>query len=139
MRHRAFPFVDRFGRTLRCFACTVCFFGGSFLPDTAPAALDWQPRKTWLFAVGVLEWQHSDAWPAMPNAQVNRRDVQLVEHFRTAGVPERQIVFLQDRHATRKKIQQAFAGELSQTRLLCKTMGILLAHSKLAMQMGLTF
>lgn len=84
--------------------------------STARADFDLQPAKTWVFAVGVLEWQHPDVWPGMQSAKVNRRDVQLIQHFRKAGVPEHQIVYLQDRHATRLQIHAALDRQLSQTR-----------------------
>ena len=84
---------------------------------TAPALAqrDWHPAKTWLFAVGVLEWKDGRDWPAMQGAKKGRRDVQLVEHFKAQGVPGDHIVYLQDRQATFERISDAFH------RLLAKT------------------
>lgn len=77
--------------------------------------LDWKPARTWLFAVGLLEWQHPEIWASFPDAVANRSDVQLVEHFRKAGVPAKQIVYLQDKKATKARIQEEFVKFLDQT------------------------
>jgi Caspase domain/Agenet domain len=81
----------------------------------AKTKLDWNPEKTSVFVVGILEWQHADIWSSFPECQPNRRDRQLVEHFREAGVPEDRIVYLCDSQATKHRIQQAFAKLLDQT------------------------
>jgi hypothetical protein len=86
----------------------------------APAAraaggVDWDPKQTWVFAVGILEWEHPEIWPAFPNAVKNRRDQLLVDHFRTAGVPAEQIVFLADKQATLKEVRSQFSELLDQT------------------------
>lgn len=78
------------------------------------AEVDWRPAKTHLFAVGVLEWQNPDVWPSMPNAQQHRRDVELVQHFKSAGVSS--VVYLQDRHATRERIYQDLLAQLTRTQ-----------------------
>jgi len=82
----------------------------------ADAGPDWQPERTWVFAVGVLEYQHPDVWRNQPAAKVDRRDVQLVDHFRKVGVPAAQLVYLQDRAATQKQIRQSLASLLERTR-----------------------
>ncbi|MDT5061840.1 MAG: hypothetical protein QOH63_2299 [Acidobacteriota bacterium] len=73
---------------------------------------NWQPSRTWVVAVGILEWQHSDSWDSFP--QAGRKDVELVEFFKRAGVPQNQILFLKDREATKERIQR------SMTRLLAR-------------------
>lgn len=89
-------------------------------PDTIPQAsatmpnnltLGWVPERTWLFAVGTLEWKHADSFSPFP--QENRRDAALVEFFRAQGVPESQICYLQDRQATTRRIQQALEAQLA--------------------------
>jgi hypothetical protein len=86
------------------------------LDATAHEGVDWRPEKTWVFAVGVLEYQHPDVWRNQPAAKTNRRDVQLVEHFRKTGVPAAQIIYLQDREATQKHIRHSLAQLLEHTR-----------------------
>lgn len=83
-----------------------------------PAGADdsWQPSKTWLFAVGILEWQDGAEWPVMESARKNRRDVQLVNHFKSLQVPKEQVSYLQDRQATLKAIRRAFHDLLAKTR-----------------------
>jgi len=81
----------------------------------AGAQQDWQPAKTWLFAVGVLQWADGNDWPAMESAKKDRRDVQLVEFFKAHGVPEAHIVYLQDGHATLRRITTALTALLAKT------------------------
>ncbi len=77
--------------------------------------VDWNPEKTHVFAVGLLQWQREDIWPSFPACMVNRRDEQLVERFRAAGVPDDQITYLQDTHATKANIQREFKRALDET------------------------
>ena len=81
----------------------------------AKTKLDWNPEKTTVFVVGLLEWEHADIWGPFPECQKDRRDKQLVEHFRDAGVPEERIVYLCDSEATKSRIQQAFRKLLDKT------------------------
>ncbi len=84
----------------------------------APAAaadLDWAPEKTWVFVVGLLEWEREDLWSPFPEAMVDRRDEQLAEFFRDAGVDDDRVVYLQDAEATKVGIEEAFIDLLDQT------------------------
>lgn len=93
-------------------ALVVCF--GAV--HASPAfALDWDPEHTWVFSVGVLEWENSDIWPSFPAAFKDRRDAQLVQYFRDAGVPDAQIVFLKDSQAKKATIQKKLAALLDET------------------------
>jgi len=96
-------------------AIAFCSLAWTF-DAAAQSGLDWRPDKTWVFAVGVLEYQHPDVWRNQPAAKTDRRDVQLVEHFRKTGVPAAQIVYLQDREATQKQIRQSLTQLLEHTR-----------------------
>jgi hypothetical protein len=77
---------------------------------TAAKDLGWQPRKTWVFVVGVLSWKHSETYGSFPVK--NRRDNALVEFFAQSGVPESQIVYLKDKQATQQQIDSAFTEQL---------------------------
>ncbi len=67
-----------------------------FTPISVPAQnLGWQPEKTWVFVVGALNWKHRDMFGSFPVR--NRRDAALVDFFKQRGVPETQIVYLQDK------------------------------------------
>ena len=81
----------------------------------AKTKLDWNPERTSVFVVGLLEWEHPDIWNAFPDCQKDRRDQQLVEHFREAGVPDDRIVYLCDAQATKNRIQRAFCKLLDET------------------------
>lgn len=77
--------------------------------------MEWNPEKTWLFAVGLLEWEDGETFAAFPDAKPNRSDAQLVDFFRDRGVPNSQIIYLQDRQATLAAIQAKFPQFLAQT------------------------
>jgi hypothetical protein len=83
---------------------------------TCRAEVDWHPERTWVFAVGVLKWEDPETWRGMANAEPNRRDVELVQHFRKAGVADDHIVYLQDHQATRQKIQHEMTTLLGRAR-----------------------
>lgn len=69
---------------------------------SAAAAGAWDPRRTWAFVVGTLEWAHPESFASFP--QINRRDAALVDLLRERGVPLAQIVYLQDEKATTARI-----------------------------------
>lgn len=74
---------------------------------------DWDAKKTWIFAVGILEWENSEVFPSFLDAIPGRFDEKLVNFFRSRGVPDEQIIYLQDRSATLDQIQQNFPEFLS--------------------------
>jgi len=76
--------------------------------------LGWQPQKTWVFVVGVLSWKNSDMFGSFPVK--NRRDAALVDFFKKGGVPDSQIVYLQDKKATQQRIDTAFTEQLKRLR-----------------------
>src|SRR5436305_6531453 len=81
------------------------------LPHFAAAKdLGWQPQKTWVFVVGMLSWKHSETYGSFPVK--NRRDNAFVEFFKQNGVPDSQIVYLQDKQATQQRIDAAFSEQL---------------------------
>lgn len=82
----------------------------------AEPAVDWQPQRTWVFAVGLLEWERPDLLAGFPAARKNRSDGQLVRLFREAGVPDDQVVFLKDAAATKARIRRELRALLEQTR-----------------------
>jgi hypothetical protein len=62
--------------------------------------------------VGTLQWKHRDVFESFP--QKNRRDAQLVQFFKQQGVPEDQMIYLQDSRATTRNVKTAFANFISQ-------------------------
>jgi Caspase domain/RNA binding activity-knot of a chromodomain len=80
----------------------------------AGSELGWQPEKTWVFAVGVLSWKHSDIYGSFPVK--GRRDNALVDFFRQRGVRDSQVVYLQDKQATQERIDAAFTEQLKKLR-----------------------
>lgn len=81
----------------------------------AESELDWDPDNTWVFCVGLLQWERADLWNPFPECQIDRRDEQLVRFFRESGVPSDQVTYLQDSKATLQNIHKAFAKLLEQT------------------------
>ncbi|HKP02178.1 MAG TPA: Tudor-knot domain-containing protein [Chthoniobacterales bacterium] len=86
----------------------LAFFCSS--PISRAKELGWQPQKTWVFVVGVLSWKHSEMFGSFPVK--NRRDEALVNFFKQSGVPESQIVYLQDKQARQIRIDDAFTAQL---------------------------
>jgi len=89
----------------------IVIFGSAFGQSISAKERDWQPQRTWVFVVGVLQWQHKDMFDSFP--QQNRRDAQLVEYFRQQGVPNPQIIFLKDTQATSRRVRNTFPTFLS--------------------------
>jgi hypothetical protein len=89
----------------------IVIFGGAFGQSIWAKERDWQPQRTWVFVVGILEWQHKDTFDSFP--QQNRRDAQLVEYFRRQGVPDPQIIFLRDTQATSRRVRNTLPTFLS--------------------------
>jgi hypothetical protein len=63
----------------------------------------WEPEKTWVFAVGVIQFDNPKltSWP-----DEGRVDARLMQVLRKRGVPEDQILFIKNEEATRKNIAQ---------------------------------
>lgn len=76
----------------------------------AQIELGWQPAHTWVIVVGTLEWKHPEMFDPFPKEQ--RRDAALVRFFQKAGVPDSQIVYLQDRQATYTQVQARLTKQL---------------------------
>jgi Caspase domain/RNA binding activity-knot of a chromodomain len=89
---------------------------GPFLYPLSASAKDpgWQPEKTWVFVVGVLSWKHHEMFGSFPIK--NRRNAALVDFFKQRGVPETQIVYLQDKQATQQRIDSEFSTALKKLR-----------------------
>jgi hypothetical protein len=81
----------------------------------AAATLDWKPSKTWVFDVGLLQWERTDLWSSFPNCMKDRRDEQFAKFFREVGVPKNHIAYLQDSKATKRRIEEALIAMLDQT------------------------
>lgn len=77
----------------------------------------WQPKNTWAFVVGILEWEDGESFEPFPKD--DRRDVRLVQILKEKGVPSSHIMYLQDHSATigavhrelPKFLQRASAGD----------------------------
>ena len=99
--------------------CIWCLIGYLLIPARAVVAddpLQWDPAKTWIFVVGLLEWQHSDVFKPFPAAKVNRRDEQFARFFEHAGVSKDRIAYLQDTDATKAHIVSEFDKLLDRTQ-----------------------
>ncbi len=77
--------------------------------------MEWNPETTWIFAVGLLEWEDSETFASFPDAVEGRFDEQLVDFFRESGVPDEQIIYLQDKEATLETIRESLPELLSNT------------------------
>ncbi len=98
-----------------CVILFILFGCGLFVgPKAIAQTRDWQPRHTWVFVVGTLQWKHRDMFDSFPKE--NRRDAQLVEFFRQQGVPAEQMVYLQDAQATTRRVKTAFPAFLAKAQ-----------------------
>lgn len=82
----------------------------------ARAEIGWTPSRTWVFAVGILQWKHPDIYGSFPDAIPNRADRRLVDTLKAAGVPDDHVVFLVDERATLAAIRRAYRAQLDRTR-----------------------
>lgn len=74
---------------------------------------EWNPQRTWVFMVGLLEWEDSENFASFPKE--NRRDVTLLNVLKSRGVLADRIVDLQDRSATTSRIKTEFEKLLRRT------------------------
>lgn len=82
-------------------------------PGGPPPALDWNPARTWVFAVGVLEFQDPEELSSFD--ALGRCDSSLLELLRAKGVPKDHVIHLQDRRATLAEIRKRLDGLLART------------------------
>jgi hypothetical protein len=96
-------------------AVVVCALNLCAHRADAKTRLDWNPEKTCVFVVGILQWEHADIYSSFPECMPDRRDQQIVEFFREAGVSEERITYLCDAEATKSRIEKAFTKLLDDT------------------------
>ena len=81
--------------------------------SASDAALSWEPSRTLVFVVGVLKWQDKSYLQFNTKA---RRDAQLVEFFKSKGVPEDKVTYLCDSEATIRNIYDEFDELLDKSK-----------------------
>ena len=79
-------------------------------PATMAIVHHWQPQRTHVFAVGVLQYADKVHWPLE-----GRRDAVLIETLEQRGVPPENITFLKDAEATTAAFEAAFVAHLQRT------------------------
>src|SRR5579872_1106619 len=70
----------------------------------------WQPENTFVFMAGIIEWPKAAGLSSFTDEK--RLDTKLASTLRAAGVPEANLVFLEDKDATRENIR-ARLGEVA--------------------------
>ncbi len=75
--------------------------------STTHAATEWNPKRTWVFFVGLVKWQDPESFESFP-ANI-RKDSILLNTLRKRGVPEDHIVYLRDEAATTAAVETSFA------------------------------
>jgi hypothetical protein len=88
---------------MKLFRLVFVLFLITFSFSLANAQNQWNPNKTWVFFVGLLEWQDSESLPSFP--QKNRRDKILFDLLKKSGVPANQMMYLKDSEGTTSRIQ----------------------------------
>ncbi len=90
------------------------WFGGirpqPSLAAASPSAQKWDPKSTWVFAVGVLVYPDGEAWP-----QAGRRDSVMIEELKKSGVPPSQIEFVRDKDAQSERVLSRFRTFISRS------------------------
>lgn len=86
----------------------------STLAGAQQLGADFDPKRTWVVAFGLLEWKDAESWA--PFSKLNRRDQQIVKAFGQLGVPAAQMVLLQDKAATGKAWRAALQTTVAKTR-----------------------
>jgi len=82
--------------------------------DRTGTVSPWCTNKAWVFAVGVLHWQKASDLASF--SEKNRRDAELVDCLRSNGVPSDHIVFLPDKKATLRNINEQLSLMLAKTQ-----------------------
>lgn len=83
-------------------ALVFCF--GAWTPlHGAGAAPAWEPERTWVFAVGVLQFDNPKTTTYPDEGRV---DAEMIAAMQKRGVPADHIVFLKNREATKENIVQ---------------------------------
>ena len=52
----------------------------------AHADIGWTPSRTWVFAVGILQWKHPDIYVSVPEAMPDRADRRLIEALKATAI-----------------------------------------------------
>lgn len=89
----------------RFLAMFCCFAFGVDGVRAEQESNSWEPGRTWVFVVGIIEWENPNIG-SFP--QANRQDAAFVNVLKERGVDESRIVYLKDREATTKKIIDQF-------------------------------
>ncbi len=72
----------------------------------------WQPAKTWVFAVGILNFDTKGlaTWP-----DAGRKDAEMIDAYKKRGVPADHITFIKNSDATKANIVRQFNELLAKT------------------------
>ena len=84
----------------------------AFVAPTFARAADWDPAKTWVFAIGCTEWKYDHK---LNQSKKARQDGVLVETLKARGVPAGQVVYLVDKQGTIAAIKKQFTEMLKKT------------------------
>lgn len=99
---------------LRTVSASAAFLFLLVFGNAAPAADRWDPQRTWVFFVGLVEWKDPGEFESFP-ADI-RKDGTLLDSIRRHGVPADHISFLQDSRATTATVERRFADFLKRTQ-----------------------
>jgi hypothetical protein len=87
---------------MRRLALLLCLVG---LSQVWAQHATWQPEHTWVFAVGVLNFDNSSlaTWP-----DEGRMDAEMIRVMQKRGVPQSHIAFIKNEQATKENILRQF-------------------------------
>ena len=90
----------------------LLFLAASLFVSASPAraATEWNPKRTWVFFVGLVKWKDIESFESF-DAKI-RKDGIFLNSLRKRGVPEDHIVYLKDTGATTAVVETKFADFL---------------------------
>ena len=91
-----------------------CLFFLLTLTSLAQSKSSFEPQRTWVCMIGVLEWADANSFASFEKK--GRVDAKIIQFFQKQGVPSEQILYLKDQQATTKAIRAAMAPFLRQAK-----------------------
>lgn len=90
----------------------IVLLAATMLAAALHAQTEWQPEKTWVFAVGVLHYEDKKlgTWP-----DEGRVDALMIEELKTRGVAPERITFIKNEAATRDYCAKQLEEMLAKT------------------------
>ncbi|MEO8270701.1 MAG: hypothetical protein ABI557_13340 [Aureliella sp.] len=101
--------MGKYTKSMLAFILAFTMVAG-YCRAAVPSAAGWNPERTWVFCVGILEWK-DPKYSSFPKE--NRQDLEFVKVLKERGVPDKQVAVLTDKQATSENINKHFHAFVS--------------------------